>query len=74
MRTGTRIIRKGRARRDLRADGVNRILISQDQGGRDMIHGGGGRNMTLKYLVNSQGKGEGIGGSVVHKMGSDVSS
>ena len=29
--------------------------------------------MALKYLVSSEGKGERIGGSVVNKVGSDVS-
>ena len=59
-RTGTRSGRMGRVRRGLRADSVNEILISQDQGGRDMIHGGGGRNMTLKYLVSTEDEGERI--------------
>ena len=72
-RTGTRSRRTGRARRGLRADGVNGILISQDWGGRDMIHCGGGRNKALKYLVSREGDGERIRGSVMKKVCSDIS-
>ena len=38
-----------------------------------MIHVGGGGNTALKYLVSLEGKGERIGGSVMNKVGSDVS-
>ena len=63
----------GRSRRGLKVAGVDGVIITQDRGKRYMIHGGGGGNTALKYLISSEGKGERIGGSVVNKMGSDVS-
>ena len=59
-RTGTRSGRMGRVRRGLRADSVNEILISQDQGGRDKIYCRGGRNTTLKSIVSMEGESKGI--------------
>ena len=44
----------------MRVDSVNKIHISQDLGGRDMIHGGGRRYTALKYLVSMEREGERI--------------
>ena len=37
---------------------MNGILITKDQGGRDMIHSRDRGNTALKYLTSSEGKGE----------------
>ena len=56
----------------MRADDVDRVIITQDQGRRYMIHNRGGGNTALKYLISSEGKGERIGGTVINKVGSYV--
>ena len=55
------------------AGGVKWKLFPQDWGERDVVHGRGGRYMALEDFVSTEGQGERIRGSVVHKVSSDVS-
>ena len=52
---------------------MNRKVIPQNRGGRDVIHGGSRGNMALEDLISMDSKGEGIQGSVVNKVSSEIS-